>query len=77
MISQRHSEQTFLAAAGLLFITSAALAVLWCQTIGFMPMLGGWSMTWMRMPGQTWTRAAASFIGMCLAMMIAMMQPSC
>jgi predicted metal-binding membrane protein len=41
-------------------------------------MPGGWtmSMTWMRMPGQTWAGAAASFLGMWSAMMVAMMLPS-
>lgn len=43
-----------------------------------MEMPGGWthSMMWMRMPGQTWLAAAASFIGMWVAMMVAMMSPS-
>ena len=41
-------------------------------------MPGGWtmSMTWMRMPGQTWAGAAASFTGMWVSMMAAMMLPS-
>lgn len=41
-------------------------------------MPGGWtmSMAWMRMPGQTWTDAAASFLGMWVAMMVPMMLPS-
>ena len=41
-------------------------------------MLGGWtmSMEWMRMPGQTWPMAAASFLGMWVVMMVAMMLPS-
>jgi len=34
------------------------------------------SMVWMRMPGQTWPGAAASFIGMWTPMMAAMMMPS-
>jgi predicted metal-binding membrane protein len=34
------------------------------------------SMTWMRMPGQTWPGAAASFLGMWVVMMMAMMLPS-
>ncbi len=34
------------------------------------------SMTWMRMPGQTWPGAAASFLGMWLVMMVAMMLPA-
>jgi predicted metal-binding membrane protein len=43
-----------------------------------MSMPGGWtmSMTWMRMPGQTWLDAGASFIGMWIVMMAAMMLPS-
>jgi predicted metal-binding membrane protein len=43
-----------------------------------MPMPGGWtmSMAWMRMPGQTWPAAAASFLGMWIVMMAAMMLPS-
>ena len=41
-------------------------------------MPGGWtmSMVWMRMPGQTWPGAAASFLGMWVVMMVAMMLPS-
>jgi predicted metal-binding membrane protein len=41
-------------------------------------MPGGWtlSMAWMRMPGQTWSGAAASFLGMWSVMMVAMMLPS-
>ena len=34
------------------------------------------SMAWMRMPGQTWPGAAASFLGMWIVMMVAMMLPS-
>jgi predicted metal-binding membrane protein len=42
-----------------------------------MAMPGGWtmSMAWMRMPGQTWTGAAATFLGMWEVMMVAMMMP--
>jgi predicted metal-binding membrane protein len=45
---------------------------------GGMAMPGGWtmSMMWMRMPGQTWPGAAASFVAIWLAMMAAMMLPS-
>jgi predicted metal-binding membrane protein len=41
-------------------------------------MPGGWmmSMAWMRMPGQSWGGAAASFLGMWVVMMLAMMLPS-
>ncbi len=40
-------------------------------------MPGGWtmSMAWMRMPGQTWPGAAASFLGVWVVMMVAMMLP--
>jgi predicted metal-binding membrane protein len=48
------------------------------SAMGEMPMPGGWtmSMMWMRMPGQTWPGAAASFLGMWVVMMVAMMLPS-
>jgi predicted metal-binding membrane protein len=48
------------------------------SAMGAMPMPGGWtmSMAWMRMPGQTWPAAAASFLGMWTVMMVAMMLPS-
>jgi predicted metal-binding membrane protein len=48
------------------------------SAMGAMPMPGGWtmSMAWMRMPGQTWPGAAASFLGMWVVMMMAMMLPS-
>jgi predicted metal-binding membrane protein len=65
----------------LLFFASAALTAWWCaamSTMGGMPMPGGWtmSMTWMRMPDQTWPGAAASFVGMWIVMMVAMMLPA-
>ena len=43
-----------------------------------MMMLGGSTMSspWMRMPGQTWLDAAASFLSMWVVMMVAMMLPS-
>jgi predicted metal-binding membrane protein len=45
---------------------------------GGMLMPGGWtmSMAWMRMPDETWLGAAASFLGMWIVMMVAMMLPS-
>jgi predicted metal-binding membrane protein len=65
----------------LLFIASAAATVGWCASMsamGGMPMPGGWSMlmAWMRMPGHTWPGFAASFLGMWVVMMVAMMLPS-
>jgi len=38
--------------------------------------MGEMSMIWMRMPGQTWTGVAASFLGMWVVMTVAMMLPS-
>src|SRR5690349_14583747 len=66
--------------AALPIIGSAAVTIAWCGSMADMdgmPMPGGWtmSMAWMRMPGQTWTGAAASFLGMWVVMMIAMMLP--
>jgi predicted metal-binding membrane protein len=68
-------------AAALLFVASAALTIVLCTSMsamGGMPMPGGWtmSMTWMRMPGQSWPGAATMFLGMWLVMMVAMMLPS-
>ncbi len=81
MTSQRASQQAFFGVSALLFAASAALTIVWCasmSSMGEMPMPGGWtmSMAWMRMPGQTWSGAAASFVGMWVVMMVAMMLPS-
>ena len=81
MVSDRASKQSFFAASALLFAASAIVTIVWCggmPAMGDMPMPGGWSMsmTWMRMPGQTWPGAAASFAGMWSSMMAAMMLPS-
>jgi predicted metal-binding membrane protein len=78
---ERASQRTFLVVSALLFAASAAVTIAWCASMaamGGMPMPGGWtmSMTWMRMPGQTWLDAAASFLGMWVVMMMAMMLPS-
>jgi predicted metal-binding membrane protein len=71
----------FIGVAVLLFVVCTAMTVAWCasmSTVGAMPMPGGWtlSMTWMRMPGQTWLGTAASFLAMWVVMMAAMMLPS-
>jgi predicted metal-binding membrane protein len=63
------------------FIASAAVTIAWCASMSgmrAMSMPGGWtmSMAWMRMPGQTWPGLAASFLGMWVVMMVAMMLPS-
>src|SRR5229473_3600122 len=63
----------------LLFIASAGGTIYWCGSMrGEMPMPGGWtmSMAWMRMPGQSWLVAAASFMAMWTVMMVAMMLAS-
>jgi len=81
MISEPASQRVFFGVLALLFAVSTALTIVWCgsmSTMSEMPMPGGWtmSMAWMRMPGQTWTDAAVSFLGMWIVMMIAMMLPS-
>jgi len=73
--------RTFLGVSALLFAASVAVTIAWCTSMsamGGMPMPGGWtmSMTWMRMPGQTWPGAAASFLGMWIVMTVAMMLPA-
>jgi predicted metal-binding membrane protein len=81
MASDRPSEAAFVGVSVLLFAGSATLTIASCTSMtamGGMPMPGGWtmSMAWMRMPGQTWPGAAASFLGMWVVMMVAMMLPS-
>ena len=79
--AERAPRQAFFGISMLLFVASAALTILGCvsmSAMGEMPMPGDWtmSMAWMRMPGQTWAGAAASFLGMWVVMMVAMMLPS-
>jgi predicted metal-binding membrane protein len=81
MVTQRAFQRAFFGISALLCATSAAVTIVWCASMsamGEMPMPGGWtmSMAWMRMPGQTWPGAAASFLGMWFVMMVAMMLPS-
>src|SRR5678816_2046551 len=81
MASAQSSERAFFGVSALLFATSAAVTVACCASMsamGGMPMPGGWtmSMAWMRMPGQSWPGAAATFLGMWMVMMVAMMLPS-
>jgi predicted metal-binding membrane protein len=75
------SDRAFFSVSALLFAASAVVTIVWSASMsatGGMPMPGGWtmSMAWMRMPGQTWAGAAASFLGMWIVMMISMMLPS-
>jgi predicted metal-binding membrane protein len=79
--SGRTARCAFAAVMVLLFVASATVTGLRCSSMsamGGMPMPGGWTMStvWMRMPGQAWLAAAASFLGMWMVMMIAMMLPS-
>ena len=80
MASDRPSEAAFVGVSALLFAGSTTLTIVWCASMSAMGMSmpGGWtmSMAWMRMPGQTWPGAAASFLGMWVVMMVAMMLPS-
>ncbi|HLK90677.1 MAG TPA: DUF2182 domain-containing protein [Polyangia bacterium] len=82
MTSTTSAERpAFWGGAALLFAASAAGTVTWCASMSAMAgmsMPGGWtmSMAWMRMPGQSWAGAAASFLGMWVVMMVAMMLPS-
>jgi predicted metal-binding membrane protein len=73
------SDRVFFGVSTLLFAISTAVTIVWCGSMSIgMPMPGGWSMSmaWMRMPGQTWSGAATSFVGTWLVMMVAMMLPS-
>ena len=81
MASGSASHHAFLGVSAVLFAASAAVTIRWCvsmSAMGKMSMPGGWtmSMAWMRRPGQTWPGAAASFLGMWVVMMTAMMLPS-
>ena len=81
MTSEQASGPTFIVISTLLFALSAAVTIggsASMSAMGGMSMPGGWtmSMAWMRMPGQTWAGAAASFLGMWIVMMTAMMLPS-
>ena len=76
-----NSRRVFLGVSAIVFAASAAMTIASCASMsamGEMAMPGGWalSMMWMRMPGQTWFGAAASFVGMWVVMMVAMMLPS-
>ena len=81
MTSEQISQRVFVGVSVLLFAASAAVTIAWSASMSGMhgmSMPGGWTMTmiWMRMPEQTWLGTAASFLGMWIAMMVAMMLPS-
>jgi predicted metal-binding membrane protein len=74
------SRLAFFGVSALIFVVSTTVTIVWCasmSSMGEMPMPGGWtmSMAWMLMPGQTWASAGASFLGMWVVMMVAMMMP--
>ena len=76
-----NSRRAFFGVSTIVFAASAAMTIVWCASMSAMAtmeMPGGWemSMMWMRMPGQTWLGAAASFVAMWVVMMVAMMLPS-
>src|SRR5687768_4105059 len=80
MTNTRRPERAVFGVSALVFMASAAVTVAWCGSMSAMPgmeMPGGWtmSMAWMRMPGQSWPGAAATFLCMWTVMMIAMMLP--
>lgn len=80
-IEVRVSQRAFFGVSALLFAVSAAVTIAGAASMsamGEMPMPGGWAMSaaWMRMCGQTWPGVAASFLGMWVVMMVAMMLPS-
>jgi predicted metal-binding membrane protein len=80
-VSALGAHRSVLGASAVVFAASAITTVLWCGSMASMPgmeMPGGWrmSMAWMRMQGQSWPGAAATFIGMWSVMMVAMMLPA-
>ncbi|MFM0360092.1 DUF2182 domain-containing protein [Paraburkholderia sediminicola] len=80
-IEARASQRAFFGVSALLFAVSAAVTIAGTASMsamGEMPMPGGWTMSaaWMPMCGQTWPGLAASFLGMWVVMMVAMMLPS-
>lgn len=81
MNDDRFHDRNLIATSALLFAATSAWTIAWCarmNAVHGMRMPGGWvmSMTWMRMPGQSWLTAAAWFVGMWSLMMVAMMLPS-
>lgn len=73
------SDQTFFGVSALLFVASTVVTIVWgasMSTMDGMPMPGGWTMSMTWMPGDDWSGAALSFLGMWVVMMMAMMMPS-
>jgi predicted metal-binding membrane protein len=79
MAFERTSHQAFFGVSALLFAACTVVTIVWCASMsamGGMPMPGGWTMSMTWMPGQDWSDAALSFLGMWIVMMMAMMMPS-
>jgi predicted metal-binding membrane protein len=79
--SGRESERAFHVIAMLLFAASAAATIIGCASMSSVDPLslslgGSASTAWLRMCGQAWPGAAASFLGMWIVMTAAMMLPS-
>ncbi len=68
MVSERTSHRVFLGVSALVFAASAAVTIVRCTSVS--------AMAGMPMPRQTGPGAAASFLGMWVVMMVAMMQPT-
>jgi len=60
-------ERAFLGVISLVFLASSTATIYWCSHM---------SIARMRMPGQGWLGAAATFMGIWVVMMVAMMLPS-
>jgi predicted metal-binding membrane protein len=74
------SQRAFIAICAAVFVAAWVVTIQWCGAMNGMPgmeMAGGWtmSMTWMRMPGQTWLDHFSMFMGMWMVMQVAMMMP--
>lgn len=79
MAFERTSRQTYFGFSALIFVAGTAVTIVWGASMSAMKdmqMPGGWSMSMTWMPGQDWTGAALSFLGMWVVMMISMMMPS-
>ena len=81
MTARASRRAAFFGISALLCAGRATVTAVWClsmTTMGEIPMAGGWtmSMAWLPMCGQSWAGAAASFLGMWVVMMAAMMLPS-
>jgi predicted metal-binding membrane protein len=79
--SEPTPQHALLGVCGVIFAASVAAtiaAAVSMSAMGDMPMPGGWTLSaaWMPMCGQSWPGAAASFLGMWVVMMAAMMLPS-